>query len=164
MYAHDVSVTLVRARHKIRVRPAGRLSRALSNPCLVALLWLTLLYPLLWLYRRFARGGGGRWAVCGGAYALKAWERLPPGAPLPPAGAGRWMRAPDGEAVVLVGESEGEWFQRWERTIRSSVQQRVRTNMPIQAWVPPLPAVWDPRPGYQPGYQPGYMCPPPMGY
>jgi len=53
------------------------MSRALSNPWLKFLLIITLIYPCIWLFQRFHRRGGGRWAVGGGAYALKRWAVAP---------------------------------------------------------------------------------------
>jgi hypothetical protein len=66
------------SRHKsVIVRPNTRMSRALSNPWLKFLLIITLIYPCIWLFQRFHRRGGGRWAVGGGAYALKRWAVAP---------------------------------------------------------------------------------------
>jgi hypothetical protein len=63
---------------KIIIRPDTRLARLMSlrnkSHWWTALLWLTLVYPILWLFRRYASHGGGRWEVCGGAYALKIVE------------------------------------------------------------------------------------------
>jgi hypothetical protein len=89
------------------------MSRALSNPWLKFLLIITLIYPCIWIFQRFHRRGGGRWAVGGGAYALK-----------------RWAVAPESGIVgvvsarMLIGEREGEWFKRWEGTIQQSVMRR----------------------------------------
>ncbi|KAJ8522593.1 hypothetical protein ONZ45_g858 [Pleurotus djamor] len=58
---------------KVYVRPDNWLSRMLSKVWFKVLLWLCLLYPFVWLFKRFHRLGGGRWEVCGGAYALKRW-------------------------------------------------------------------------------------------
>lgn len=66
---------------------------------MLILLWLSLVYPFLWLWRRFSSRGGGKWKVCGGAYALKATR-------------------PDG---TVDGLREGEWMRRWEDTIRHVV-------------------------------------------
>jgi hypothetical protein len=95
--------------HKtVIVRPNTHISRAISNPWLKFLLIITLIYPWIWLFRRFHRRGGGRWAVGGGAYALKRWEVT---------------NTVEG-GRVLVGEREGEWFKRWEGTIRRCVMGR----------------------------------------
>jgi len=95
------------------VRPNTGVSRALSNPWLKFLLIITLIYPCIWLFQRFHERGGGRWAVGGGAYALKKWEAV---------GDGRDDMF-EGRRI-LTGEREGEWFRRWEGTIRRSVMAR----------------------------------------
>jgi hypothetical protein len=57
----------------------------LSNKWLKFLSFILLIYPFIWLFKRFHRKGGGTWEVCGGAYPLKQWvpmgqeEVIPPG-------------------------------------------------------------------------------------
>lgn len=129
---------------KITVRPDNRLSRTLSNKWLKFILFVLLLYPFIWLYKRFGRRGGGRWEVCGGAYALKTWqlagthgEQPPPFPPPPFSGAAaiihddRIMQTPMGIAR-LVGLREGEWFQEWEGTIRRAVTNRLKSSVPLK--------------------------------
>lgn len=132
VYSHNITVEFNMSNHVIRIRPDNRLSRTLSNKWLKFLLWILLIYPFIWLYKRFSQRGGGRWEVCGGAYALKTW-RLEPDAIAPPQGPndGRWMQTRDGLAH-LVGEREGEWFQRWEGPIRGAVLGRVKSKTPLQ--------------------------------
>ncbi|KAI0335218.1 hypothetical protein GY45DRAFT_1317129 [Cubamyces sp. BRFM 1775] len=157
VYSHNITVEFEMSNHMIRIRPDNRLSRTLSNMWLKFLLWILLIYPFIWLYKRFGRRGGGRWEVCGGAYALKTW-RLEPGAVPPPQGAndGRWKQTQDGLAH-LVGEREGEWFQRWEGPIRGAVLGRVRSKTPLQP-VNVSAMRLD-------GYQPAYISPSPnIGY
>lgn len=95
------------------VRPNTGVSRALSNPWLKFLLIITLIYPCIWLFQRFHERGGGRWAVGGGAYALKKWEAVADGTD----DMSECRR-------ILTGEREGEWFKRWEGTIRRCVMAR----------------------------------------
>lgn len=45
----------------------------LSNKWLKFLSIILLIYPFIWLFKRFHRKGGGVWEVCGGAYPLKEW-------------------------------------------------------------------------------------------
>lgn len=105
--------------HKtVIVRPNTRVSRAISNPWLKFLLIITLIYPCIWLFQRFHQRGGGRWAVGGGAYALKRWEDVAEGGGHDVFEGGR----------VLIGEREGEWFKRWEGTIRRCVMGRKDDN------------------------------------
>ncbi len=144
--------------HKIRVRPDNALSRTLSNKWLKFLLWLFLIYPFLWLFKRFSSHGGGRWEVCGGAYALKTWQIQPPDSQGPPpyANDGRWQQTPNGWAC-LIGEREGEWFQRWEGRIRAAVRDRIQSRTPLDVLPGPAVMMLD-------GYRPSYVGPPPIGY
>ncbi|KAI0756940.1 hypothetical protein C8Q80DRAFT_1131215 [Daedaleopsis nitida] len=150
VYRHNISVTFDLSLHKIRIRPDNRLSRILSNMWLKFLLWILLIYPFIWLFKRFSRRGGGRWQLCGGAYALKTWQLQPPGTVPPPnSNDGRWQQTPDG-LVHLIGLREGEWFQQWEGTIRGAVRRRVQTRTPLEhgayAAPPQLPFLDNVRP------------------
>ena len=108
--------------NKVIVRPDSRLSRALSKLWVQILLFITLVYPFIWLYRRFSARGGGRWTVAGGAYALKCWvvpsNNVQPGAPA------SVFNTPDGPRI-LVGIREAEWLQAWEATIHGAVMKRM---------------------------------------
>jgi hypothetical protein len=44
---------------KVYVRPTNRLSRTLSNKWIKFLLWILLIYPFIWLFKRFHSRGGG---------------------------------------------------------------------------------------------------------
>lgn len=139
VYNHEIQVSFDMSHDKIRIRPANTFSRMLSNMWIKFFLWILLIYPFIWLYKRFSHHGGGRWEVCGGAYALKTWQVQPPGTQIPPyVNDGRWQQTSDG-VVHLIGEREGEWFQRWEGTIRGAVSKRVRTSVPLQSgsYLPP---------------------------
>lgn len=144
--------------HKIRIRPDNTLSRMLSNKWLKFLLWIFLIYPFFWLFKRLNGRGGGRWEVCGGAYALKTWQIQPPDSPGPPSYAtdGRWQRSPSGWAC-LVGEREGEWFQRWEWRIRAAVRDRLQSKTPLQVLPGPAVTALD-------GYGSSYIGPSPMSF
>jgi len=78
------------------------------------ILTITLIYPSIWLFRLLHPHGGGRWTVGGGAYALKRWVPEPQGE----------MQGVAEGRRMLIGEREGEWFKRWEATIRQSVVTR----------------------------------------
>ncbi|KAI0265282.1 hypothetical protein BC834DRAFT_970086 [Gloeopeniophorella convolvens] len=106
---------------KVIVRPNTRLSRAISNPWLKFLLIITLIYPCIWLFQRFHSRGGGRWTVGGGAYALKRWILVPDYAE--PDTLPEIHETPEGPRI-LIGVREGEWFKRWEGTIRRAVMAR----------------------------------------
>ncbi|KAI9507251.1 hypothetical protein F5148DRAFT_139897 [Russula earlei] len=108
-YGDLVQVSFESGQQKVIVRPDTAISRALDKPWLKFLLIITLIYPFIWLFKRFHQRGGGRWAVGGGAYGLKRWGPVSMGSVGQEGG------------KVLIGEREGEWFRRWEKTIRESV-------------------------------------------
>ncbi|KAJ7492644.1 hypothetical protein FB451DRAFT_541865 [Mycena latifolia] len=72
-YAGDVTVQFSTSASTIYIRPDNKLSRMLSNKWLKFLSILLLIFPFIWLFKRFHSRGGGSWSVCGGAYALKSW-------------------------------------------------------------------------------------------
>ncbi|KAI1797930.1 hypothetical protein LXA43DRAFT_877356 [Ganoderma leucocontextum] len=158
VYSHDIHLSFDMSHHKIRIRPDNRLSRTLSNKWLKFFLWLFLIYPFLWLFKRFSSHGGGRWEVCGGAYALKTWQIQPSDTSGPPpyANDGRWQQTPNGWAY-LIGEREGDWFQRWEGRIRAAVRDRIQSRTPLDVLPSPAAMMLD-------GYRPSYVGPPPIGY
>ncbi|KAL6309929.1 hypothetical protein BKA93DRAFT_756836 [Sparassis latifolia] len=131
-FSGRVTVEFKLTNAQIHVRPDNGLSRTLSNKWLKVLLCVLLIFPFIWLYRRFGRRGGGRWEVCGGAYFLKSWQPVDPDAPPPPfPGDGRTVHTQAGNAR-LVGMREGVWFQRWEGTIRRAVTGRLISTTPLK--------------------------------
>ncbi|KAI0695182.1 hypothetical protein BC835DRAFT_1273768 [Cytidiella melzeri] len=165
-YNGHLTVEFKRRGDQVHVRADNWLSRTLSIKWLVVLLWITLLYPFIWLYKRYAHGGGGKWEVCGGAYALKSWKLIdytntgiinddaPP--PFPGTLNDSTNTIPHFSASSLnsktlvntqmgvaevVGMREGEWFQMWEGTIKRAVMGRLKSQVLLT--VPdegPLPA------------------------
>ena len=113
-YTGDVSISFETSGSNISIRPNTRLSRALSNPWLVVFMWLFLVYPFVWLFRRYNRQGGGRWEVCRAAYALKR----------PP------ISRPSG-SLSTEGMKEGEWLHLWQSTIAYGVRARVQNSRPL---------------------------------
>lgn len=105
------------------VRPDTGISRAISNPAIKCLLIITLIYPCIWLFQHLHPRGGGRWAVGGGAYALKRWADVP--LDTVPGPAPEIHETVEGPRI-LIGEREGRWFKKWEGTIRRSVIGRRR--------------------------------------
>lgn len=118
-YNGEVEVHFNIKNSKVYIRPHGRLSRMLSNIWIKILLIILLIYPFIWLYKRFH--GGGRWEVCGGAYGLK--RVLPIGDELP-----SYSSEQPGK---VVGVREGEWFKSWQGIIRRSVIGRYQSSIPI---------------------------------
>ncbi|KAH6917410.1 hypothetical protein BKA70DRAFT_333703 [Coprinopsis sp. MPI-PUGE-AT-0042] len=84
-YSGNLEVSFTKHRSRIYIRPNNRLSRMLSNKWFKFLSILLLIYPFIWLFKRFHSRGGGKWQVCGAAYPIKRW--VPCGedaSPLPP--------------------------------------------------------------------------------
>lgn len=75
-YSGNLSVSFSVTGNKVYIRPSNHLSRALSRWWVKLLLWLTLIYPFIWMFKRFATIGGGIWRVTGAAYPLKEWIHL----------------------------------------------------------------------------------------
>ena len=75
-YNGSLEVDFIMHRSKIYIRPDNKLSRMLSNKWLKFLSIILLIFPFIWLFKRFHSRGGGRWEVCGGAYPLKRWVPL----------------------------------------------------------------------------------------
>jgi hypothetical protein len=123
-YRGDVTVNFKVRDNKVVVRPDGKLSRTLSNHCLKFLLIITLVYPFIWLFRRFSARGGGRWTVAGGAYELKRWA-------VSPNDAGPDVFQTPAGPRILVGLREGDWFRSWEYTIQRSVSKRKVDSTPV---------------------------------
>ncbi len=111
--------------NQVHIRANNWLSRMLSNKWIKFFLWITLLYPFIWMFKRFAAEGGGRWEVCGGAYPLKSWHFVSPGDHQ-----GSVVQTNQG-AAELVGMKEGEWFQNWEGTIKRAVNGRLKSSIPL---------------------------------
>ncbi|KAL4243489.1 hypothetical protein ABKN59_001277 [Abortiporus biennis] len=122
-YEGDPTVEFKISHNKIHVRPDSRVARMLSITWVKVILWILFIYPFIWLYKRFARRGGGRWEVCGGAYPLKAWQFSGPSST-----AGMSIAQDIYSNATLIGMREGEWFQKWEGTIKRAVTGRLRTG------------------------------------
>ena len=140
---------------KVYIRPDNAVSRMLSNKWLKFLSIILLIFPFIWLFKRFHSRGGGRWEVCGGAYPLKQWVPVDPGEeinsePLPPynpfsassalipttptsqgaQGSTRYMQTHTGPKKLL-GVKEGEWFRNWEGVIFRAVIGRYQSPIPL---------------------------------
>ncbi|KAG2154818.1 hypothetical protein DEU56DRAFT_770605 [Suillus clintonianus] len=146
-YRGDLTVQFETSQNIVSVRSHNRLSRALSNRWIKFLLFLTLIYPFIWLFKRFHSRGGGRWDVCGGAYALKRVEQAAKqSAPdlvhaespfrdvfetVDTTAQGSSIADSSGRRTKVVGTREGEWFRQWEGTIRRAVQNRLQDKQPF---------------------------------
>ncbi|PBK77326.1 hypothetical protein ARMSODRAFT_949234 [Armillaria solidipes] len=136
LYTGDLEVNFETS-GKVYIRPDNRLSRTLSNKWLKFLSIILFIFPFIWLFKRFHSKGGGRWEVCGGAYALKRWQPLDsePEHPLDAKGSvardAVIVRSRDGQAKKLVGSREGEWLKQWQGTIMRAVQMRYESTEPM---------------------------------
>lgn len=142
-YHGSLSVGFETTVDRIYIRPDNGLSRVLSNKWLKFLLVITLIYPFIWLFKRFHSRGGGRWVVCGGAYALKCYQPISDNDGQFPNTTGfgdpsilkttvtAETVAPGGGLLRLVGVREGEWFHDWEGAIRSAVISRLQSKAPM---------------------------------
>lgn len=120
----------------ICVRPDNRLSRVLSNPWLKFLMFITLVYPFIWLYKRFHAKGGGRWEVCGGAYALKRVVPVDQDEANPDSKSAIRDEPPEAgpssrRVTKVVGLKEGQWLRQWEGSIKQLVTSRRQSSIPL---------------------------------
>ncbi|KAG9092606.1 hypothetical protein FRC07_011619, partial [Ceratobasidium sp. 392] len=141
-----VAVEFCTSANAIDIRPSTRFSRALSKTWAVVIFWILLIYPFIWLYRRFR---GGRWEVAGTAFPLRAWRHCEGSFPGQSAADYRAKNIGDAASITsdgaddrilaesskgvsqLVGINEGDWFQTWESTIIHCVTARVQENAPL---------------------------------
>lgn len=147
-YSGRVSVDFTISGAKICIRPDNRLSRTLSSTFYKVLLIIFLVYPFIWLFKRFSSRGGGRWEVYGGAYALRLLEPVGTdeedlnliaafdggNAGLPPLREPRIVQTEHG-LRKLTGYREGEWFREWESTIKRCAAMRLRQEEPLKRTV-----------------------------
>nr|XP_031862237.1 uncharacterized protein CI109_002202 [Kwoniella shandongensis]KAA5529309.1 hypothetical protein CI109_002202 [Kwoniella shandongensis] len=130
------------------VRPNNTLSRALGNTFIYFLLWITLIYPCIWIWKRVHPSGGGTWSLARASYAMKFYPPLPSTFPsetidqardrLPsliklhpeiPAGVEvKFQYGPKG-VHYLLGRKEGEWYREWEERIRMGVRTRFKGEL-----------------------------------
>ncbi|KAJ6604625.1 hypothetical protein DFH09DRAFT_1123331 [Mycena vulgaris] len=140
-YHGDIAVKFSTSASTIYIRPDNRLSRMLSNKWLKFLSIILLIFPFIWLFKRFHSHGGGSWSVCGGAYALKSWVPvIEPeaqdvstlkGRPAPPQAEDRSLITTSGGTSRLSGVREGEWFKKWQPTIVRAVCNRYQSSTPL---------------------------------
>jgi hypothetical protein len=73
--------------------------------------WVDLVYPFVWMYRRFGKQGG-KWDVCKASFPCNRDPR-------------------DSHKVIGVPLGDGDWVKIWERTIRLGIRNRIQTTQPI---------------------------------
>jgi len=136
-YSGDVDIDIVKRASMINIRPNNRLSIALSKIWFKVLMIILLIYPFVWLFKRFHPRGGGRWQVGGGAYALMRWVPVGPERQAELlAGGPRYedvlVQRRDGTILKAVGISESQWIRLWRRTIIHAVQSRYQSTVAVQ--------------------------------
>ncbi|KAG8771035.1 hypothetical protein FRC15_003660 [Serendipita sp. 397] len=127
----------------VHVRSPNFVSKIFSSWVLMTLFSLILVFPFLWLWRRYWPGAGGKWSVTGVGFPVKKWELLKgtfPGDTVEAAKARlasmpvkqkeeekRLKAEPDG-VWILQGTHEGDWFRAWELSIRLAARDRQRVK------------------------------------
>ncbi|KAJ7630912.1 hypothetical protein FB45DRAFT_1152362 [Roridomyces roridus] len=132
-YHGDIQVEFETTSATIYIRPDNRISRMLSNKWLKVLSIILLIFPFIWLFKRFHSHGGGKWAICGSAHPLKRWAPAEPQLVEIESAKGRPATdvvTPDGSRR-LIGVREGEWFRRWQPTILRAVSTRYQSTNPL---------------------------------
>lgn len=137
---------LSRAINKVKARFDTIPESSSRQTFIYTLLWLTLLYPLIWLWRRLHPTGGAPYNVARSVYSLKFYPPLPstfPGESLEAANdrlGGMYKIHPElpkpanlvpGPKGVhyLLGRKEGEWFREWEERIRMGTKMRYKGEL-----------------------------------
>lgn len=141
-----VQIHIVNEDDKIVVRPNNWLVRATCNPFWYFILWITLIYPMIWIWQRLSPRGGGPYEVAFASYAMKFYPPLPGTFPNETVEQARHRlpsmfklhrevpknpflhRGPKG-VHYLLGRREGEWFRAWEEAIRMGVRMRYQGDL-----------------------------------
>ncbi|KAG7099109.1 hypothetical protein E1B28_000982 [Marasmius oreades] len=149
LYRGTIEVDFEHRNNKIYIRPDNQLSRILSNVWFKILLWILLIYPFIWLYKRFHYQGGGRWEVCGGAYPITRYipleslqqssgkqpEQPPPDyndtATSSSTDDERIKTSSDGRRFVRQGVTEKQWLTKWESSINQAVRTGHQSSIPL---------------------------------
>ncbi|KDQ07455.1 hypothetical protein BOTBODRAFT_119987 [Botryobasidium botryosum FD-172 SS1] len=142
-YPSTITTTFSLSHSSISVRPSTALSRTLSRTWVKVLLWITLIYPFIWIYRRFHPRGGGVWEGVGGAlpgYTPSASTSLTAASPslsLSPSPSPFPSTSYAQSQLEFSRTQEGRWLRAWESTIARAVQvcTQAGENEPIG---PPL--------------------------
>ncbi|TFK41187.1 hypothetical protein BDQ12DRAFT_679041 [Crucibulum laeve] len=137
-YRGSVNVAFQLSSTRICIRPDNKLSRLLSRTFYKVLLCIFLIYPFIWLFKRYHSRGGGRWEIYGGAYGLKhieplSTDELENAIPdmEPPSLRPRIISTELG-LTRIIGLREGEWFKEWEPIIKRSVAIGLERSEPMK--------------------------------
>ncbi|KIM26487.1 hypothetical protein M408DRAFT_9907 [Serendipita vermifera MAFF 305830] len=145
-YTSSISVKFSTTPECVHVYSPNAISKIFASYLLIFLTSIILVFPVLWIWRRWWPGAGGKWEVCGAAFRLKRWELVPGTAPGDtetaaeqrlamngPLGTGYGrqrlrLRAGKEGMWVLRGAHEADWFRTWEESIRCGVRERTKTD------------------------------------
>ncbi|PVF93144.1 hypothetical protein CPB86DRAFT_130229 [Serendipita vermifera] len=133
-YKHSIDVHFSTSMTCIHVRSPNFVSKIFSSCWLKILFSVILVFPFLWLWRRFWPGAGGKWGVAGVAFPIKKTWELVPGTSagetleqarqrlgddvIPPIK--KTKVTPEG-VWIMKGTHEAEWLRKWQDTIRYHV-------------------------------------------
>ncbi|WVF65747.1 hypothetical protein IAT40_000479 [Kwoniella sp. CBS 6097] len=128
------------------VRPSNIWTRAIGNPFIYFLSWVSLIYPLIWILKHMIPKAGAPYQVALASYGMKCYppfpstfpsedvlsaqDRLPSLYKLHP-------ELPENPTLqyglkgvhYLVGRKEGQWFREWEERIRMGVRTRFKGQL-----------------------------------
>lgn len=139
-----ISVEFTQSSKCVHIRSPNFVSKIFSSKLYIFLTCLILVFPFLWLWRRFWPGAGGKWAVMGTAFPIKHWELVRGTTPgetveaaqvrlggkdLVPAGERmkRLRVTPEG-VWILRGTHESEWFREWQESILAAVKTGTKSE------------------------------------
>ena len=137
-YSSSISVNFQTTPECVHVYSPNAVSRIFASYLWIFLTSIILVFPFLWMWRRWWPGAGGQWEVAGAAFRLKRWELVPGTGPgeteqgaLGRLGGslgigGARLRAGKEGVWVLKGVHEADWFRSWEESIRCGVRERTR--------------------------------------
>jgi hypothetical protein len=139
-YKHSVHIEFGTSMTCIHVRSPNFVSKVFSSCWLKILLSVVLVFPFLWLWRRYWPGAGGKWGVSGVAFPIKKkWELVPgtfAGEILEQAQVRlgeeamkdkRAKTTPEG-VWIMKGTHEADWLRKWQETIRYHVVHGDQTD------------------------------------
>ncbi|KAK4685460.1 hypothetical protein P7C73_g4692, partial [Tremellales sp. Uapishka_1] len=128
------------------VKPNNLLTRAIHNNFVYFLLWITMIFPLILLFQRFHRLGGGVYDVVRADYSMKYYPPLPATFPTetiqaaqhrlpslykthPEIPHGAFLQVGPKGIHYLVGMKEGQWMKDWEERIKMAARLKFQGEL-----------------------------------
>ncbi|KAJ9124185.1 hypothetical protein QFC22_000982 [Naganishia vaughanmartiniae] len=141
-YQGNVEVKFVQGRSLVVVHPDNTMTRWLTKTWVIVLLWITLIYPFVWLYlitisisKRLI--AGGVWTTARAHYPVKCYAPHDPSSADDSPEYGREIRlgptyqdakGQDSQLYEMKGYKEGRFMKRWEGRIKDAVIRQVGAN------------------------------------